>query len=155
MRFLGDGKRIAVAVADSPKSAESIVYDSADGKASAHSKFQSVKDQIFVIDVNADASQVLMEDRSAKVFLWDVKASEVWSFEQPAASFPLPFTADGKHFIMAGSQKAELRDTSSGKVVAEFPHPGPKFSGFNAAAGVSSDGKLAIRHPKSSSIDRP
>jgi hypothetical protein len=103
VRFLGDGKRIAVAGADSPKTAELIVYDLADGKASAHSKFQSVKDQIFVIDVNADASQVLVEDRFAKVFLWDVKAKrEVWSFEQPALSFSLPFADLGSNLTRSG-----------------------------------------------------
>ncbi len=107
VRFLADGKRIAVGSADWQKSAQMSVYNLADGKASAHSEFQSERSQIFVIDFNADASQVLVEDRFQKVYLWDVKnRREVWSFEHPEASFTLPFTADGKRFILAQSGKS-------------------------------------------------
>jgi hypothetical protein len=92
VRFVGEGKRIAVAAADWRKSATLTIYDVADGKALARSEFQSTKSQIFIIDFNADASRILVEDRFAKVFLWDVKTgSEVWSIEHPEASFTLPF----------------------------------------------------------------
>jgi hypothetical protein len=72
VRFLGDGKRIAVAAGDWEKAAELTVYDLADGQASARSEFQG-KGQVFVIDFNADASQILVEDRFTKVFLWGRK----------------------------------------------------------------------------------
>ncbi len=145
VRFLGDGKRIAVAAGNWGKSAALTVYNLADGKIAARSEFQSTKSQIFVIDFNADASQILVEDRFAKVFLWDVKTErELWSFEHPEASNTLPFTADGKRFVLARSRTAELRDTSSGKIVAEFPNPGKKFAAFYTAAGLAPDGRLAF-----------
>jgi RNA polymerase sigma factor (sigma-70 family) len=143
VRYLDGGKRLAVGSGDWNRAAELTVYDLASGKAVASSEFQG-KSQIFVIDVTPDGGRVLVEDRFVKAYLWDVKAKrELWSFEHPEASSTLPFTADGKRLVLAKSRMAELRDAATGKVVAAFPHPGPKFEGLYMAT-LSPDGRLAV-----------
>jgi WD40 repeat protein len=142
IRFVAEGKELAIGTTGY-KTAEFTVFNLTDGKAVASSKFSGAT-QIFVIDVTRDGSQVLVEDRFAKVYLWDVKTSkELWAFDHPEAAFTLPMTADGKSFILAMSRKAELRDATTGKKVAEFPTPGPKFTSLYHAAAISPDGKLA------------
>ena len=152
VRFLADRNRLAVGSADWQNSAELTVYDLADGQAVATSKFSAGKSQIFVIDVTADGSRVLVEDRFIKVYLWDVKAQrEVWAFEHPEASDTRPFTSDGKHLVLARSRQAELRDAATGKVVSTFPNPGPGFGGGYSAA-MSPDGRLAIQSDRESVV---
>jgi RNA polymerase sigma factor (sigma-70 family) len=142
VRFLADGKRLAVGSGDWRQAAELTVYGLADGKALASSHFEG-KSQIFVIDVTPDGGRVLVEDRFVKAYLWDVKGQrELWAFEHPEASSTLPFTADGKRLVLAASRKAEVRDARTGKVVAVFPRPGPGFPGWYSAA-LSPDGRLA------------
>jgi RNA polymerase sigma factor (sigma-70 family) len=143
VRFLDGGKRLAVGSGDWHKVAELTVYGLPDGKVLASSRFEG-NNQIFVIDVTPDGGRVLVEDRFVKVYLWDVKARrELWAFKHPEASSTLPFTADGKRLVLARSRTAELRDAATGKVVAAFPQPGPRFPGLYSAA-LSPDGRLAI-----------
>ncbi|HYT87282.1 MAG TPA: WD40 repeat domain-containing protein [Gemmataceae bacterium] len=141
VRFLAGGKRVAVGSGDWQQAAEMTVYDLADGKPSASSKFEG-KSQIFVIDVTPDGERVLVEDRFVRVYLWDVKAKrELWEFQHPEASSTLPFTADGKRLVLAMSRRAELRDAGTGKVVGAFPPAGPRFSGLYSAT-LAPDGRL-------------
>ncbi|HKB04404.1 MAG TPA: hypothetical protein VKD90_19430, partial [Gemmataceae bacterium] len=143
VRFLSDGKRLAVGCGDWRQAAQLTVHELADGKAVTTSKFTG-KDQIFAIDVTPDGSRVLVEDRFAKAYLWDIAAHrEVWAFDHPEASSVLPFTADGKRLVLAGSRKAELRDAETGKVVTAFPNPGPGFGGGYSAA-LAPDGRIAL-----------
>ncbi|MBO0700066.1 MAG: WD40 repeat domain-containing protein [Zavarzinella sp.] len=149
--FLAGGKRLAVGSGDWQRSAELTVYNLADGKAVATSKF-SGKSQIFVIDVTPDGSRVLVEDRFVKAYLWDLKAQrEVWAFEHPEASDTLPFTADGKRLVLARSGQAELRDAETGQVVGTFPNPGPGF-GAGYSAALVPDGRIALRADRENAV---
>jgi WD40 repeat protein len=151
VRFVADGKRLAVGSGDWARAAELTVYDLADRKPLTTSKF-SGKSQIFVIDVTPDGSRVLVEDRFVKAYLWDVKAGrEVWAFDHPEASDTLPFTADGKRLVLAGYRTAELRDAETGKVVGTFPNPGPRFGGLYRATLVP-DGRIALGAERESAV---
>jgi WD40 repeat protein len=142
VRFLADGKRLAVGSGDWNKVAELTVYDRNDGKPVSSTAFAG-NAQIFIIDVTPDGGRVLVEDRFVKVYLWDIKARrELWAFPHPEASSTLPFTADGKRLVLAGSRSAELRDAATGKVVATFPSPGAGFSALYSAA-LAPDGRIA------------
>jgi RNA polymerase sigma factor (sigma-70 family) len=145
LRFVDDGKQLAIGSGDWNQLAEFQTFDIASGKSIAKSAFTSKKSQIFVIDATADGKCVLVEDRFSKVFLWDVAAAkEIWSIEHPEAAFTMRLTADGKAFVEAMSQKAELRDAATGKVITEFPKPAPPFTSLYEMAATSADGKLAI-----------
>src|SRR5262249_43677566 len=101
--------------------------------------------QIFIIDITDDGKRALVEDRFEKAYLWDMAAGQqLWEFKHPEAAFTLPLTADGKSLVLARSKTAELRDAQTGKLVAMFPAPGPKFRSLYNAVGMSLDGKLAI-----------
>jgi RNA polymerase sigma factor (sigma-70 family) len=151
VRFLADGKRLAVGSGDWHQTAEVTIYGLANGKALASSSFAG-KSQIFIIDVTADGGRILVEDRFVRVYLWDVKiGKEVWEFEHPEASSTLPFTADSTRLVLARSRKAELRDAATGKVVSAFPQPGPRFPGLYSAA-LAPDGRLAISAEKRDAV---
>jgi WD40 repeat protein len=150
-RFLDGGKRLAVGSGDWRQAAELTVYDLASGKAVASERFAG-KRQVFVIDVTPDGGRVLVEDRFVRVYLWDVKGQqEVWSFAHPEASFTLPFTADGKHLVLARSRTAELRDAATGKVVAMLTAPDPQFTPLYDT-GLSPDGRLAVTSEKADAV---
>src|SRR5262245_1710643 len=68
VRFLADGKRLAVGSGDWNHAAELTVWDLAGEKVVATSKFTGSKSQVFVIDMTPDGSRVLVEDRFTKIF---------------------------------------------------------------------------------------
>lgn len=150
IRFVDDGKKLAVGSADWNTVAEFTLFNVADGKVIANSKFTG-KSQIFVIDFTRDGAQVLVEDRFEKAYLWDVKtAKEVWSFPHPEATFTLPMTADGKSFALAGGRTAELRDAGTGNKVTEFPAAGTKFRSLYHAVAISVRVDAGTTVPRSS-----
>jgi WD40 repeat protein len=152
VRFLADGKRLAVGSGDWGQAAELTIWDLAGEKVLTTSKFTGSKSQIFVVDVNADGSRALIEDRFAKIFLWDVAARrEVWATEHKEASFTLPFTADGKHFVVSGFQTIELYDAATGRVVGPYPNPGPQFR-QRYSPGLAPDGRIALGSDKGDSV---
>lgn len=151
VRFLADGKHLGIGSGDWQQTAEFTVHDLTAGKVTATAKFTG-KSQIFVIDASADGSRVLVEDRFLKLFLWDVPAArEIWSVPHAEATSTLPFTADGKHFVVAGYRKTELCDAETGKVVGAFPNPGPGFREYYQP-GMASDGRIAIMSAKGDAV---
>jgi WD40 repeat protein len=151
VRFLADGKRLAVGSGDWQQAAELTIWDVATEKALATANFTG-KSQIFVIDISSDGTRVLVEDRFVKAFLWDVTAArEVWSVEHKEATSTMPFTKDGKNFVVSGYRKTELHDAATGRVVGEYPNPGPGFS-QRYSPGVAADGRIAYGDDKGNSV---
>jgi WD40 repeat protein len=150
VRFLDDGKRIAVGSAGG-KTGELTIYDLADGKQVVTSKLPG-NNQIHIGDITPDGFRVLAVDWFAKVYLWDVKAErELWTFNHAEAKVPQPLTADGKYFVMAGREKAELRDAQTGKLVGTFPDPGPRFQN-RYYPGMSPEGRIALGAEKGDAV---
>jgi WD40 repeat protein len=151
VRFLGDGKRLAVGSGDWQRAAELTIWDVLTEKVVSTAKFNG-KSQIFVVDVTTDGARALVEDRFAKIFLWDVAAGRaIWMVEHKEATSTLPFTMDGKNFVVSGYRKAELYDAATGKVVGEYPNPGPGF-GLSFSPGLAPDGRIAMGHDKGTSV---
>jgi WD40 repeat protein len=151
VRFLADGKRLAVGSGDWQQAAELTIWDLATEKALATASFAG-KSQIFVVDTSADGTRALVEDRFVKVFLWDVAAGrEIWSVEHKEATTTLPFTKGGKNFVVSGYQKTELYEAATGKVVGQYPNPGPGF-GQRYSPGVAADGRIAVGDNKGSTV---
>jgi RNA polymerase sigma factor (sigma-70 family) len=144
IRFVAKGKQLAIGAGDWNRAGAVTLLEVDNGKELGFREFAG-KTQLLIIDITDDGKRILVEDRFDKVFLWDIAAAqEVWAFNHPEASFTMPLTADGKALVLAGSQKAELYDAETGKVLAQFPAAGPQFRRFYNAAGMSPDGKLAV-----------
>jgi RNA polymerase sigma factor (sigma-70 family) len=141
VRFLADDKWLAVGSGDWQKSAEVAVYELATGKVVDRTPFRGTG-QIFVRDVTPDGAHVLVDDRGARVYLWDRKGGrEEWAVD--AAGRALQFTPDGKRFGVVHTRGAELRDAATGRVLERFPDPTRPF--WNAhSATLASDGRLAV-----------
>jgi RNA polymerase sigma factor (sigma-70 family) len=137
VRFIAEGKQLAIGSGNWSRAAEVTLFDLNIGKKVGASEFTG-NSQILIIDITDDGKRALVENRFAKVYLWDMAtAQQIWEFDHPEASFTLPFTADGKAFVLARSKTAELYDALTGKPVAVFPAPGPKFRSLYNAAGMS------------------
>src|SRR5262249_2217509 len=151
VRFVAGDKRITVASTDYRQAGQLTSYDLATGKTVATSKLSATK-QIHIADITPDGSRVLAVDWFAKVYLWDVKTErEVWAFEHKEAMFALPFTADGKQFVMSGARTAALHDAVTGKVVGAFPDPGPRFRD-RYRPGMSANGLIALGAEKGDAV---
>ncbi len=150
IRFLSDGKRLAVGIRG--VKSDLAIYTLADGKTEKIWRLPG-ENEVNVADITPDGEQVLAVDWFAKVYLWDAKAGqEIWSFPHTEPASVLPFTADGKHFILAGSEKSCLHEANTGKLVQNFPKPDMRFSRRSHSAGISSDGRLVIKADKSDFI---
>jgi WD40 repeat protein len=143
IRFLSDGKSLAVGARGRP-AGDLTVFGLADGRPRSLVKFPG-KNEVSVIDVAPDGSRALVVDQFAKAYLWDVGANrEVWAFDHEQGTSVLPFTANGKRFVVTGGRTAELRDAATGKVVATFPNPGPAFADGLFGVELSGDGRIAV-----------
>jgi RNA polymerase sigma factor (sigma-70 family) len=143
VRFVANGKQLAIATADWNRRAAVALFDLESGKKLGGWEFAG-NSQVFIIDVTEDGKRFLVEDRFQKVYLWDAAAEKaMWEFEHREASFTMPLTADGKAFALIESRKARLHDAATGKVLGQFPIPGGKFNTLYNSAGTSADGKIA------------
>lgn len=143
VRFLADGKRIAVGSRHYPRTARLTFYTLADGQAAPSPDFTGQR-ATEVIDVTPDGSRALLLEWGKQAYLWDFRAGrELWAFEHTRASEVLPLTPDGKWFVVTGLPQAELRDAATGKVAAKFPDAGRRFNNWHGA-GQSSDGRTTV-----------
>jgi WD40 repeat protein len=143
-RFLSDGKHVAVGSMGN-RVADMTVYALADGKPTATTKFDTTgkgNGHIKIIDVTANGLRVLVDDLWGRgIYLRDLKSGkDVWRFEVSDVVSTHPFTADGKWLAVATKRKVELRDSTTGKVAAVFPDPGPNFGDLFSAT-LARDGK--------------
>jgi RNA polymerase sigma factor (sigma-70 family) len=151
IRFLADGKRLGIGSGDWNHAATWTVHDLATGKEVATAKFTG-KGQVFVIDSTAGGARVMVSDNFDRLFLWDVAAArEVWEADRKEATFALPFTADGKHFVVSGYRVTEWRDAATGKVVSRYPDPGLQFRD-RYSPGVAPDGRIAVGSDKGDTV---
>jgi WD40 repeat protein len=144
VRFLGDGKRLAVG-SKGTKAAELAVYALADGTRTATHRFEG-KGQTQVIDVTDDGERVLLDDLWGRgIFLIEVRTGrELWRFEVSEVAFVGRFAQDGKGFGVAYTNKVEYRDAGSGEILSVLPHPGVGFRDqYNATVG--SGGRAVVR----------
>jgi RNA polymerase sigma factor (sigma-70 family) len=152
VRFVADGKRLALGSGDWNKAAHVTVFNLADGKAVARADFRGTN-QIFVADVSADGDRVLVDDRGKKIFLWDMTARrEVWTIDDPQTSHTLPFTTDGKAFVTTDFPWAELREAATGRLIATVRSSGKPFQSMHAGAAGSPTGRLAVTSDDESRI---
>jgi WD40 repeat protein len=141
VRFLADGKRIAVGTNSSRSGTRLAFFTLTDGKPAASPDFTGQR-ATDVIDVTADGSRALLLELGKQVYLWDLKAGrELWAFEHAPYQQVLPITPDGKWFAVTSALKADLRDADTGKVAARFPDPGRRFD-VRRGAGLSPDGRI-------------
>lgn len=144
VRFLDDGKRVAVGATDGRVGGQVTIFDLAEGKPRGTYKLPARK-QLLLADMTPDGSRVLAVDWFEKVYLWDLAAGrEVWSFPHERPTRPRQITADGKYVVMTGDrQQCELRDAATGKLIGPFPDPGPRFRNLYMSA-MAPDGRLAV-----------
>jgi WD40 repeat protein len=144
VRFVARGKQLAIGSQNWKDAAQVTLMDLSNGKQVGTARFTSTQ-RVYIVDVAEDGQRVLVQEVFRRVFLWDIAASkEIWSFDDPQGYVLIPLTPDGKSLVVAGSDKAELRDGLTGKVVAVFPLPGPKYKTLTHAWGIAPDGRLAV-----------
>lgn len=145
IRFLADGKRLAVGTANTMRigrGALVTLVELAEGKTVGTVNLPG-KDWVGLADVTPDGTRVLVNS-AERIYLWDAKAGrEVWSIACPEHRSARPFTADGKWFAVTAGGKADLHDAATGERVESFPDPGPKFGNL-AGSTMSPDGRLAV-----------
>jgi WD40 repeat protein len=148
IRFLDDGKRIAVGSFRSGSSPRLTFFTLADGRPAASPNLKEQRDTQ-VIDVTRDGSRAILLEWGKQAYLWDLKAGrELWAFAHAPYQKVLPLTPDGKCFAVTSAREAELRDADTGTVAAKFPDPGRRFQFFwhgdisSLAASLSADGRI-------------
>ncbi len=151
VRFLADGKRVAVGSAGRG-STKVAFYTLTDGKLTGSSEFNQ-QQASYIIDVTPDGSRTLLVVNLVRAYMWDLKSGrELWSCKHPGGSAVLPLTPDGKWFAIAQHPQTEVRDAGTGKVVCKFPSPGPRFRDSRGTS-VSPDGRLAAtRDPQGGAV---
>ena len=148
VRFLGDGKRLAVGSGHYPRQPRLTFYTLADGRRAASPNFTGQR-ATHVIDVTPDGSRALLMEWGKQAYMWDFQAGrELWAVEHARYQQVLPLTPDGKWFAVASGREAELRDAETGKVAARFPDPGRRFDfwrggGMTAGISLSPDGRIS------------
>ena len=151
VRFLADAKRLVVGFTGKG-SARVTVYELAGGKA-VGTWTVADQDHVSIADVTPDGTHALARDGAAKVYLWDLKAGRAaWEFQGAEGMHLLPLTADGKRFVTAGPQTAELRDVQTGDIISTFPDPGPAFDG-RQRPGMAGDGRIAVSDNKRDAVN--
>jgi RNA polymerase sigma factor (sigma-70 family) len=143
VRFLDGGTRLAVGSMDYRGKAELNVFDLTTGKVAEQGPFHGQR-EIRISDVSPDGSRVLVNDRAAKIYLWDRTAGkELWAVPTAGSTFALPITADGKKVGTVRTFGGELRDTATGEVAGKFPNPTKPFWNGHTAT-LAPDGRLAV-----------
>jgi WD40 repeat protein len=119
VRFLDDGKRVAVGVGGGGRLGLSV-YALGEAKPPPALPLP-YKPGTSLVDVTPDGSRALLVDNLEKAYLWDVKGGrEIWSCGKPSIMDVLPLSPDGKTFVMF-DDGFHLRDAATGKSIGKFP----------------------------------
>jgi WD40 repeat protein len=146
VRFLDDGKRVAVAVQGGGRLGLSV-YALGEAKPPPALPLP-YKPGTSLVDVTPDGSRALLVDNLEKAYLWDVKGGrEVWSCGKPSIMDVLPLSPDGKTFVMF-DDGFHLRDAATGKSIGKFP----RWRWDTTTRCQFPDGRLALANDRNRQI---